>query len=125
VQIYLETERLIFRRLTEADVENEFALANDPAVMRFINGGKTTPREVIETERLPWLMSHYDRADGYGHWAAIEKPADELTGRLSPCSRTTATWKKSSLATGCESRLGERATPPRALRLSSTKASPS
>jgi RimJ/RimL family protein N-acetyltransferase len=83
VQIYLETERLIFRRLTEADVENEFALANDPAVMRFINGGKPTPREVIETERLPWLMSHYDRADGYGHWAAIEKATGEFIGRFS------------------------------------------
>jgi RimJ/RimL family protein N-acetyltransferase len=55
MQIYLETERLILRRLTDADVENLFVLDSDPAVMRFINGGKPAPREVIETETLPRL----------------------------------------------------------------------
>jgi RimJ/RimL family protein N-acetyltransferase len=83
MKIHLETERLILRRLTDADVENVFALDSDPAVMRFINGGKPTPREVIETERLPWLMSFYDRVDGYGHWAAIEKATGEFIGRFS------------------------------------------
>lgn len=56
MQIYLETERLLLRRLTDADVENLFVLDSDPAVMRFINGGKPTPREVIETETLPRLL---------------------------------------------------------------------
>jgi RimJ/RimL family protein N-acetyltransferase len=46
MEIYLETDRLILRRLTDADAENLFELDGDPAVMRFINGGRPTPREV-------------------------------------------------------------------------------
>jgi len=83
MHICLETERLILRRLTDADVENVFALDSDPAVMRFINGGKPTPREVIETETLPRLLDDYGRADGYGLWAAIEKSTCEFIGWLS------------------------------------------
>lgn len=83
MQIYLETERLILRRLTDADVENLFVLDSDPAVLRFINGGKPTPREVIETETLPQLLGDYGRADGYGLWAAIEKSPGEFIGWLS------------------------------------------
>lgn len=83
MQIYLETERLILRRLTGADVENLFVLDSDPAVMRFINGGKPTPREVIETETLPQLLGFYGRAPEYGLWAAIEKSTGEFIGWLS------------------------------------------
>lgn len=80
---YLETERLILRRLTAADVEHLFALDNDPAVMRFINGGKPTPRQVIETEILPRVLGFYDRGDGYGIWAAIETSTGEFIGWFS------------------------------------------
>jgi RimJ/RimL family protein N-acetyltransferase len=83
MQIYLETERLILRRLTDADVENLFELDSDPAVMRFINGGRPTPWEVIATETLPRLLAEYRRADGYGRWAAIEKSTGEFIGWLS------------------------------------------
>jgi RimJ/RimL family protein N-acetyltransferase len=83
MQIYLETERLILRSLTDADVENLFVLDSDPAVMRFINGGKPTPREVIETATLPQLLGDYGRGDGYGRWAAIEKATGEFVGWLS------------------------------------------
>jgi RimJ/RimL family protein N-acetyltransferase len=83
MEIYLETDRLILRRLTDADVENLFELDSDPAVMRFINGGKPTPREVVETETLPGLLGEYRRAEGYGVWAAIEKSTGEFIGWLS------------------------------------------
>jgi RimJ/RimL family protein N-acetyltransferase len=78
--IHLETERLILRRLTAADVENLVALDNDPAVMRFINGGKATPRHVIETQWLPPVLAEYDRGDGYGVWAAIERSTRAFIG---------------------------------------------
>jgi RimJ/RimL family protein N-acetyltransferase len=80
---YLETERLILRTLTEADVENLFVLDNDPAVVRFINGGKPTPREVIETDTLPGFLELYLRGDGYGVWAAIERSTREFVGWFS------------------------------------------
>jgi RimJ/RimL family protein N-acetyltransferase len=50
MQIFLETDRLVLRRLTEADVDNLYDLDSDPAVMRFLNGGTPTPRDVIQRE---------------------------------------------------------------------------
>ena len=47
MQVFLETERLVLRRFTEADADNLFDLDGDPEVMRFLTGGKPTPREVI------------------------------------------------------------------------------
>ncbi len=80
MQVFLETERLILRRFTDADVGNLFALHNDPDVMRFLNGGKPTPREEIECE--------YDaRFDRDGYWVAIEKSTGEFLGWF--CLRPT------------------------------------
>ena len=66
MQVFLETGRLVLRRFTEADVDNLFELDSDPAVMRFLTGGKPTPREVIQNETLPAFLRYYDRFDGYG-----------------------------------------------------------
>ena len=73
MQVFLETERLALRRFTEADVDHLFALHNDPDVMRFLNGGKPTPRE--ETERE--YQQHFS---GDGYWAAVEKATGEFVG---------------------------------------------
>jgi RimJ/RimL family protein N-acetyltransferase len=54
VHIFLETERLVLRRFTKADVDNLFDLDSDPEVMRFLTGGRPTPRDVIEKETLAW-----------------------------------------------------------------------
>ena len=48
MQVFLETERLILRRITPDDVDLIVELDSDPAVMRFITGGRATPREEIE-----------------------------------------------------------------------------
>jgi RimJ/RimL family protein N-acetyltransferase len=83
VQIVLETERLVLRRFTEDDVENLVELDSDPEVMRFINGGRPTPREEVETVILPRLLAYYERGDGYGVWAAAEKSTGEFVGWFS------------------------------------------
>ena len=80
MQIFLETERLVLRRFTEADVDNLFDLDQDPAVMRFINGGKPTPREVIQNEILPRLLQYHERYPACGRWAAIEKSTGAFLG---------------------------------------------
>jgi RimJ/RimL family protein N-acetyltransferase len=80
MQVFLETERLLLRRFTEADVDNLFDLDSDPAVMRFVNGGIPTPREVIEDDILPSFLGYYERFAGYGFWAAIEKASGEFLG---------------------------------------------
>jgi RimJ/RimL family protein N-acetyltransferase len=80
MHVYLETERLILRQFTEADVDDLFALHNDPEVMHFLNGGRPTPREEIERETLPRYLSFYTRDDGYGLWATVEKSSGEFLG---------------------------------------------
>jgi RimJ/RimL family protein N-acetyltransferase len=80
MEIFLETDRLLLRWFTSADVDNLVALDSDPEVMRFLNGGIPTPRAVIEREILPRFLGWYERYDGFGYWAAIEKSTGEFLG---------------------------------------------
>ena len=80
MEVYLETDRLILRRFTPADVDDLVELDGDPAVMHFITGGRPTPREEIERETLPAFLRYYERYAGYGFWAAIEKESGAFLG---------------------------------------------
>ncbi len=48
--------------------------------MTYITGGIPTPREEIERDVLPAFLAYYDRVDGYGFWAAVEKDSQEFIG---------------------------------------------
>jgi RimJ/RimL family protein N-acetyltransferase len=80
MKVYLETERLLLREFTEADADDLFALDNDPAVMRFLNGGAPADRAAIRERLLPNFRAYYQRSDGYGYWAAIEKASGAFLG---------------------------------------------
>jgi RimJ/RimL family protein N-acetyltransferase len=80
MHVFLETERLALRRFTAADVDILVALDSDPAVMRFVSGGKATARDAIEHDILPAFLSYYDRFAGYGFWAAMEKSTGNFLG---------------------------------------------
>jgi RimJ/RimL family protein N-acetyltransferase len=80
VQVFLETERLVLRRFTADDVDNLVELDGDPDVMRFINGGRPTPREEVENEFLPAFLGYYERFAGYGFWTAVEKSTGRFLG---------------------------------------------
>jgi RimJ/RimL family protein N-acetyltransferase len=80
MDIFLETDRLVLRRFTETDVDALVALDADREVMRFINGGTPTPREVIQSDVLPRFLQYYERYPGFGFWAAIEKSTGEFLG---------------------------------------------
>lgn len=80
MDVYLETERLRLRRFTAGDADLVAELDSDPAVMRFITGGRPTPRAVIENEHLPWWLECYERWDGYGFWAALGRESGEFLG---------------------------------------------
>ena len=69
----LETERLVLRRFTVADVDELVELDGDPAVMRFLTGGRATSRQTVEDEIVPRFLDYYRRFDGLGFWAAEEK----------------------------------------------------
>jgi RimJ/RimL family protein N-acetyltransferase len=83
MQVFLETERLVLRRFTTADVDNLVDLDGDPDVMRFLTGGTPTPRAVIQHEILPRILGYYEQFDGYGLWAAIERSTGEFLGWFS------------------------------------------
>ena len=78
--IILETPRLIVREFTEDDVDNLFDLNSDPEVMRYITGGRPTPREVIRDEIIPFHLAVYGRLDRLGSWAAESTATGEFLG---------------------------------------------
>jgi RimJ/RimL family protein N-acetyltransferase len=80
VDVFLETERLLLRRFTPADLDLLVELDRDPAVMHFITGGIPHSRAEIESEELPAFLSYYERYDGLGFWAAIEKETGNFLG---------------------------------------------
>jgi RimJ/RimL family protein N-acetyltransferase len=79
-EVFLATERMVLRRFTVADVDRVVELDADPEVMRYINGGIATSRQEIEDDYLPAWLSYYDRFEGYGFWAAIEKASGDFLG---------------------------------------------
>jgi RimJ/RimL family protein N-acetyltransferase len=80
VHVILETPRLIMRQFTKDDVDNLFELNSDPEVMRYINGGRPTPRELIRDEIIPFHLAVYDRLDRLGTWAAESSATGEFLG---------------------------------------------
>ena len=115
MQIFLETERLVLRRFTEDDVDNLVELDSDPDVMHFINGGRPTPRHEIESDVLPAFLDYYERFAGYGFWAADREVERPIRGMVPlPARRRLTAPTRSSSATGCANRPGERAMRPRA-----------
>lgn len=75
----LETDRLVLRRFTEDDLDNLVLLDGDPEVMRYLTGGRPTPRTVLQNEVLPTTLSRYDHGP-LGCWAAIERFSGEFLG---------------------------------------------
>jgi RimJ/RimL family protein N-acetyltransferase len=80
VHIILETPRLIMRQFTMDDVDNLFDLNSDPEVMRYITGGRPTPREKIRDEIIPFHLAVYDRFDRLGTWATESSATGEFLG---------------------------------------------
>jgi RimJ/RimL family protein N-acetyltransferase len=80
VNIILQTPRLALRQFTEDDVDNLFDLNSDPEVMRFLTGGRPTPRTDIRDQVIPFHLDVYGRFDRPGTWAAeyaLTKPGWE------------------------------------------------
>ncbi|MFF0445232.1 GNAT family N-acetyltransferase [Streptomyces sp. NPDC004609] len=78
--VLLTTARLTLRALGEADLDQLFALENDPEVIRFLNGGRPTTRRAVRAESLPRLLRHYACIGGPGHWAAEERATGRFLG---------------------------------------------
>jgi RimJ/RimL family protein N-acetyltransferase len=77
---FLETERLVLRWFTPADVDALVELDSDPEVMLRINGGRPTTRQEIVDETLPAFLSYRERYPGYGFFAVIERSSGDFLG---------------------------------------------
>lgn len=79
----IETERLVLRPITLADVDLLVQLDADPEVMRYISGGRpSTPTEVRQTVQ-----------ESLGHrWVALERETGDFVGwfSLRPSAPTEA-----------------------------------
>jgi RimJ/RimL family protein N-acetyltransferase len=75
----LETERLVLRRFTPADVGNLLALDGDPEVMRYLEPRVKT-RAQIEAEVLPLFLGRYQRRPDFGRWAADARDSGGFVG---------------------------------------------
>jgi len=80
MDVYLETPRLILRRFTPDDLDAVEALDGDPAVMRYITGGKPTTREELRDDYLPAWLAYYERGDAWGFWVAVERDGGRFLG---------------------------------------------
>jgi RimJ/RimL family protein N-acetyltransferase len=79
MHIILQTPRLALRQFTNDDVDSLFDLNSDPEVMRFLTGGRPTPREEIRDKVIPFHLAVYERFDRLGTWAA-ESTTGEFLG---------------------------------------------
>ena len=77
--MFVETDRLVLRRFTHDDLELIVGLDSDPGVKRYIDDGAAVDREDL-AETLDWWLGYYEKFEGYGFWAAIEKATGEFVG---------------------------------------------
>ena len=83
MDVRLETQRLVLRRFTEADVDNVTTLLGDAAVTRFTEGRSITRAEVAE-RTLPEILRQYrELPPGMGRFAAVDKATGTFVGWFS------------------------------------------
>jgi RimJ/RimL family protein N-acetyltransferase len=80
MDIVVATDRLVLRRFTRSDPDLLVELDSDPEVMRYITGGRPTPRMRIETAVLPTMILDYTRYPGFGAFATHTKADGEFIG---------------------------------------------
>lgn len=85
--VFFETARLSLRPVMPADRADLIALECDPEVMRFLNGGRSTPLDGID-EDAGYLTPRGGEKDV---WTAIEKSSGAFAGWFSLRSSGPAT----------------------------------
>ena len=75
-----DSERLSFALMGPGDADLLFALDQDVEVMRYINGGKMTTMDEIETVFLPRLAQYSNPDKGWGLWKVTVTHTGEYIG---------------------------------------------
>jgi RimJ/RimL family protein N-acetyltransferase len=80
MNIYLETQRLVLRRFTEADADRLLALDSDPEVLRH-TGTRPLPDAAAYRRHIrTGIVCYYHVYQGYGFWAVVEKVGGRFIG---------------------------------------------
>lgn len=77
--MFLETSRVVLRRVTPDDAEALVELDSDPLVVRF-TGGRSSSPETVRDDIIPRWLTYYDRFPAFGFWIAIEKATGAFLG---------------------------------------------
>lgn len=93
----VSTDRLVLVRFDDEDTDAIFDLHNDPDVMQFLNGGESTPRDIIVSQTMPLLMGFAD--DVFGFWKVLHTNGDFLGW----CSLRHSDSNANSTADSCAS----------------------
>ena len=75
----LQTKRLILRHLTLEDLDELFALYQDPEIRRYFPDGVLNYKDT--KEELEWHMNGHPRHPELGLWATIHKETGQFIGR--------------------------------------------
>lgn len=78
-KIILQTDRLLLRHLSIDDVDELFALYQDPEIRRYFPEGVLTLEET--REELEWHMHGHPRHPELGLWATVHKETGMFIGR--------------------------------------------
>jgi ribosomal-protein-alanine N-acetyltransferase len=79
--VICETDRLVLRRFTPADLDPVAAMMADPEVTQFFPGGPRTREQTLA--RLDDFLREYERV-GFSKWAVVLRSSGELIGRCGP-----------------------------------------
>lgn len=74
------SKRLQYRMMDAGDAALLLDLDNDPAVMKFINGGRPTSADEIENIFIPRLNAYRDPGKGWGLWAVNIIDTEDFIG---------------------------------------------
>lgn len=75
-----DSARLRFSLMTRDDAQLLYQLDNDPAVMRYINGGNVSTMEYITEVYIPRLESFTNKKQGWGLWKVTIKDTNDFIG---------------------------------------------
>ncbi|MEU8304209.1 GNAT family N-acetyltransferase [Actinomadura sp. NPDC048955] len=79
MRVFLTTDRLLLRRFTEDDLDDLVRLHGDPEVVRFLTGGRPTPRAHLRDQTLAKILAWYEQGP-LGRWAAVELSSGDFIG---------------------------------------------
>ena len=74
------SERLKFRLMDSQDAQALWQLDQDPQVMKYLNGGKPTSMEQVNSVFIPRMEKYRNSELGWGIWQVSDKVTDEYLG---------------------------------------------